>query len=416
MNFLTKLILFFPCYLLAANGYVPSVAGNRISVFNVETQTVTSTISVGNLPTWIAFVGQYGFMTSYGDNSVYVIDSSDNTVVGPSISVGTNPAFAAAYGKYVYVLNSSGNSGHGSVSVIDSSTRAVIALIVSDDFYSPYAIAFINHYGYVANSGSNIVTVIDTDTNTVVDVITLDAMTGSSPKGVAISGIYAYVANSWNPGAVTVINTMTNTVVATISSSDFNSPAGIAIANNIGFVSNNGSNTATAFSLLNNSVISTFAIDPVAFTAPYGMAAYAINHQFSIYVAIYGGAAVSVIDPNTLTYTQISDPMSTFSIPNSVAFPYPVNFATQFRGQRKTNNFGTVREYFNQLTWAQASGSNVAGYSLYRNGNLIATLSGASSTSYQDHNRPPSQTATYVLYAFDSNGNLSIPQAIEVGP
>lgn len=414
MDFLRRLIVCFPLSLFAVSGYVPCVSGDRIVVFDVDTETISTTISVGTLPTWIAFVGQYGFMTSYGGSSVYVIDSVSNTVVGSPIVVEGNPVFAANYGKYVYVLNSTGGSGQGSVSVIDSSTRTVVATILSSSFDTPYAIAFINHYGYVANVGTNTVSVIDTDTNQVVKVITLDPTTGAAPKGIAIYGIYAYVANSWSPGAITVINTMTNAVVGTISSLSFSSPSAVAFANQVGFVSNNGSNTATAFSPITNTVISTFAIDGSPGTAPYGMAAYAQNQIFKVYVAIYGGSALSIINPNTFAYSQIDNDL--LNIPNSVGFPNPVNFATQFKGERKTNNFGTVREYFNNLTWTAATGSNVAGYQLFRDGSRIAVLNGAASTSYQDHNRPPSQSAIYVLYAMDSNGNLSIPQAIEVIP
>ena len=413
MTFIRKLAFFIPSFLIAASGYVPCVGANHVTVFDVETQAITATISVGNLPTWIAFVGQYGYLTSYGDNSVYLIDSATNTVVGSPIPVEGNPVFAASYGKYVYVLNSTGGSGQGSVSVIDSSTNGVISTILNDSFNNPYAIAFINHYGYVVNVGTNTVSVIDTNINEVVDVIMLDPMTGFAPKGIAIYGTYAYIANSWNPGAITVVDTLTNTVLDTISSPDFNSPAAVAFANGIGFVSNNGSNTVSAFDPFNNTVLSTFAIDGSPFTSPYGMTAYAQDKVFGIYAAIYGGNAISIIDSTTFAYTQINNMI--LSIPNSIAFPDPVNFTTRFQGQQKTNNFGTVREYFNNLTWTAATGSNVAGYYIYRNGSLIATLLGASTISYQDHNKSPTGTNTYVLCAFDQDGNISIPQAIQVG-
>src|SRR5205814_8582260 len=66
---------------------------------------------------------------------------------------------------------------------------------------------------YVTNNGSNTVSVIDTATNTVVATIPV----GFRPFGVAITpdGTRAYVTNE-NSNTVSVIDSATNTVVATI--------------------------------------------------------------------------------------------------------------------------------------------------------------------------------------------------------
>jgi YVTN family beta-propeller protein len=67
-------------------------------------------------------------------------------------------------------------------------------------------------FAYVTNRGSNSVSVIDTASNTVVATIPV----GAFPEGVAITpdGTRAYVTNESN--TVSVIDTATNTVVATI--------------------------------------------------------------------------------------------------------------------------------------------------------------------------------------------------------
>src|SRR5476651_1623611 len=69
-------------------------------------------------------------------------------------------------------------------------------------------------FAYVANGNSNNVSVIDTSSNTVVATVTV----GMSPSGVAITpnGAFAYVAN-FNSNNVSVIDTSSNTVVATIT-------------------------------------------------------------------------------------------------------------------------------------------------------------------------------------------------------
>src|SRR5215469_16917540 len=65
-------------------------------------------------------------------------------------------------------------------------------------------------FAYVTNSGSGTVSVIDTATNTVVATVPV----GSDPNGVAITpdGTRTYVTGS----PTSVIDTSTNTVVATV--------------------------------------------------------------------------------------------------------------------------------------------------------------------------------------------------------
>ena len=67
---------------------------------------------------------------------------------------------------------------------------------------------------YISNAGSNNVSVINTATNTVIATITV----GVAPGGVSVSpnGSRVYVAN-YTSNNVSIINTATNTVIATIA-------------------------------------------------------------------------------------------------------------------------------------------------------------------------------------------------------
>ena len=67
---------------------------------------------------------------------------------------------------------------------------------------------------YVTNQTSNNVSVINTATNTVVATVTV----GTTPAGVSVSpdGSFVYVTNRTSNN-VSVINTATNTVVATVT-------------------------------------------------------------------------------------------------------------------------------------------------------------------------------------------------------
>jgi len=81
-------------------------------------------------------------------------------------------------------------------------------------------------FAYVANAGNDTISVIDTGTNTIVATVNLPV--GTQPRAIAITpdGTRAYVTNNSN-ATVSVINTANNTVVATLSVGF--GPAGIAI-------------------------------------------------------------------------------------------------------------------------------------------------------------------------------------------
>jgi YVTN family beta-propeller protein len=120
---------------------------------------------------------------------------------------------------FAYVTNAADNT----VSVIDTSTNAVIATIPVG--FAPYS-ATITPDGtraYVANANDNTISVIDTSTNTVIATIPV-----ASPHDIDLTpdGTHAYVTNT-TTNTVSVLNTATNTVITTIPVG--NAPHGIAI-------------------------------------------------------------------------------------------------------------------------------------------------------------------------------------------
>src|SRR6476659_4556151 len=84
--------------------------------------------------------------------------------------------------------------------------------------------------GYVTNGGANRVSVIDTATNTVVATTPV----GTSPDGIAVTpnGAFVYVTNAGS-NTVSVISAATNTVVATVPVGSF--PLAVAITPNGAF-------------------------------------------------------------------------------------------------------------------------------------------------------------------------------------
>lgn len=110
--------------------------------------------------------------------------------------------------------------------------------------------------------------------------------------------------------------------------------------------------------------------------------------------------------PNySLSYLPIGSP--TFVQFDFLGYPSsPIEPPSNFQGKQKKNEFGFVYELYNQLTWTPSPSLEVTGYFIYRDGQKIATV-GASTYTYQDHNRPRGVSSVYSLVAFDGNGNTS---------
>src|SRR5205807_3946101 len=121
-------------------------------------------------------------------------------------------------GPFAYIPDILGNT----VGVLDTATGTITATVPVG--YGPFGVA-VNPEGtrvYVANAcdsrgacgdSAGTVSVIDTGSNTVTATVTV----GNAPVGVAVnpSGTRVYVAN-FGADSVSVIDTTTNTVTATI--------------------------------------------------------------------------------------------------------------------------------------------------------------------------------------------------------
>lgn len=172
---------------------------------SVNLYTVIGTVAGWRNPEGVA-------VRAASPNEIYVADTDSNTVAWflaggtttVSIPVGAHPSGIALSpaGTRAYVAN----QGDDTVSVIDTTTKAVISTIVHASFASPYGVA-VSPDGtkvYVTNSGSNTVSVISTASNTVTNTIPV----GNVPKGISFNpqGTRAYVAN-YADSTVSVINT-----------------------------------------------------------------------------------------------------------------------------------------------------------------------------------------------------------------
>jgi len=214
-------------------GYVINVNDNTVSVIDTVSNTVVATIPVGGFPDGVATTpdGTHAYVTNAFDSTVSVIDTASNTVVA-TIPVRQEPNGVAVTsdGTHAYVTNKLDDS----VSVIDTSSNTVVATVpgfvlptgvaATGGETGPYerddrrhqSLAYVTNY-VATIDGSNLpasaVSVIDSASNTLVATIPV----GQFPNGVAITpdGNHAYVANQGDRTA-SVIDTARNKVVATI--------------------------------------------------------------------------------------------------------------------------------------------------------------------------------------------------------
>jgi YVTN family beta-propeller protein len=225
--------LFAPVSTHAQNAYITNQVDNTVSVIDTATNTVVgSPILVGEFPYGVAVTpdGSKVYVTNEGSNTVSVIATATNTVVGSPIPVGASPNGVAVTpdGSKVYVTVGFCISGPsccfpptactGSVQVIDTATNTVVG--------SPILVGSIPLGVAVTPDGSKVyvtvgfcvlsactggVQVIDTATNTVVGSPILVARI---PLGVAVTpdSTKVYVADRGS-NTVSVIDTATNTVV-----------------------------------------------------------------------------------------------------------------------------------------------------------------------------------------------------------
>lgn len=290
----------------AEYAYVPNEKSNTVSVINTTTNTVISTLIVGNVPCGVAFSpdGQKVYVTNFGDdnspgryfsvidtatqevtnqlvegfkpsgiavipdgtlyvacystNDVYAIDLATNRV--SRILVGLHPleveVATTPNGLRVYVANRHSND----VSVIDTTTNTVVTSVSVGT--EPYRTA-VDSSGarlYVTNQGSANVSVIDTATNKVVANINVEKY----PSGIAVTpdDKWVYVANKKTPrGTVSVISTSNDTVIKTIDVG--NRPCGVAVTSDGKwvYVINSGSNTTSVINTATNAVILTIPVE-----------------------------------------------------------------------------------------------------------------------------------------------------------
>jgi YVTN family beta-propeller protein len=172
---------------LAQNAYITNVLDNSVSVVNTATNTVTATIPVGAVPTGVAVTpdGSKVYVTNFESNSVSVIDTASNMVIDTIASVGPSRPVGVAVtpdGGRVYVTDQGFQPTDATVSVINTATNTVIAMIPVGIEPSGVAVTPDSSKVYVVNTRDNTVSAIATATDSVIATIPV----GSNPVAFGV--------------------------------------------------------------------------------------------------------------------------------------------------------------------------------------------------------------------------------------
>lgn len=276
---------------------------------------------------------------------------NSNTVVA-TIPVGVNPAGLAitSDSRTAYVANNNnyGIAGQDSISVLDLKHNLLAQTITHPSFDEPYTITLgiTSHKAYVTNSNSTTITIINTMNNTVCGII--DGFDGPSGMVITPAGNRAYVNNYGGPEGVQSGNGRSVRVVDLNSNSIIGAPicvglapAALAISPDGAFVyvinyvdGNPGTGTMSVIDTSSNTVIATIPnfSGPFAIAiTPNGRYAYVTNFGSNNFAPF--GTTVSIVDLNS---NMIIDTVAVGIQPSGIAitpdcrYVYAANYNTLY--------------------------------------------------------------------------------------
>jgi YVTN family beta-propeller protein len=274
----------------ARNLYVANSQDDSVSVIDTRTNAVVGApiqLGLGAHPVGIAITpdGKRAYVANAGTDDVSVIDTTTNQIVGPRIGVGEGPREIAISpdGSTAYVTDNVGKT----VSVIDTRLNQTIGQPISIGRF-PFGIAITpDGSTFYVSSDGNTVSVFNSKTRQEVAEIA----SGESPTGIAITpdGGRAYLAN-FISADVFAIDTRTNQVLGSPIPIDKGATAiAIAPSGRTVYTANLESNSVSAIDASTNRAIASIPVGlrPLGIAVdPGGRTVYVSNGESSSVSAI----------------------------------------------------------------------------------------------------------------------------------
>lgn len=309
------------------------------------------------------------------------------------VGFGSLPASA---GYYAYVANNNSND----VSVIDTATNTVVATIALslDEVGQPMGVAVspdgthvyvAKHRHYTEDPGPNKVSVINTATNT--EVASLIVESGAFDVTFTPDGTRAYVTNYWS-STVSVIDTTTNTPTVDSTSIPVGGTPCIVVITPDGthaYVTNRGSNNVSVIDTTTNTVIATIPIEPTYRTGPIGAAITPDGTR--VYVANARDYTLSVIDTS---YNIVSKYISSGGHgPNCVAIATTPVGIMAYVTNWESNNVSVINTATDTVVATIPTGDYSGGVAITPDGTMAYV------TNYSSNDVLVINTETYAVIA-----------------
>ena len=289
---LTLVFVTFSMSLAKTNyAYVANLSDNNVSVINTSNNSVVKTVQVGTQPFAVAVdqAGKNAYIANFGSANVSVISTSTNMVIATiPVQNGPEGVVFSPNGKTAYVANGASSS----VSVINTGTKKVIATITVQNTPAGMAVLSNGSFLYVVNDGSNSVSVISTLTNSVVATIPV----GGFPATITISpdGSTGYVTNQTS-NSISVFRTGNNTVSNTINI-PAGGPYGAAVSPDSHWLYVVSSGAVTVIDTVSQTIAATIPVG----SGTYGLVSFSQDSAFA-YVTETATNSVYVIDTASKT-------------------------------------------------------------------------------------------------------------------
>lgn len=276
--------------------YVANYDTDNVYVIQTSNNTVVSTIAVGDGPWGLAQKpdGSEIYVTNYLGHSVSAIASATNTVIWTTAGiVAPNGIAVSPNGSFLFVAT---NDTTRKVTVLSTSSHAITGSsnlstgVLADVKISPDGLKL-----YVADRTANVINVLDLNT-----YINTQRAVGNDPLWMALSadGSKIYVTENASH-QFQVISTASWTIDATVSMGAGSGPWGIALNSSEDriYVANSTNNSVDIYRVSDNSLLGHVA----AGSSPWGVDVGSGNVA---YVSAFQAHSVGVIKPAVLSMSS----------------------------------------------------------------------------------------------------------------
>ncbi len=326
--------------------------------FTTNTITITWTppaTDMGGIHIYVAAIAANKDGNDTGDHTY-----TANYALTPQSAGPPKPCLANCTFAYV------ANNGANSVSVINTSTRSVVATIPVGSSPTKLAISPSRKHVLVTNQSGGSVSIISTASNTVITTVAV----GSAPVGVAITpdSKLAYVTLA-GEDAVVVVDLNTFLVTGRVAVGP--APVRVNITPNgaFAYVSNQNSNFISFIDTATKTVAGTLVVG----AGPYGT-------QFTpdgtrAYAAVVGANLVAVIDTGT---RKVLTSVAVGSGPTDVAITPDGSFV--YVNNQQSNNVSVIDTATNTVVKTIAVGLSPADVAMSPNQRLVYVSNNAAGT------------------------------------